>query len=73
MAADFSVIFEHTLNEACSVYSFSGSCPKTVSRITEVFSHRFYNAVTADCAHQSRRVVFFFLFFYFGEKGACPK
>ena len=48
--------------------------------LEKFFSHRFYNVVTAaawrtrDCAHRSRHVwLLLFLFFSFGEKGACPK
>ena len=62
----------------CSVYSFSWSCPKTVSRTREVFPtgsttlRRLQLWRTRDCAHRSRHVGIFF-FFSFGEKGACPK
>ena len=64
-----------------SVYSFSSSCPKTVSRTREVFPTgsttllRLQLSRTRDCAHRSRHVglLLFFVFFSFGEKGACPK
>ena len=36
----------------CSVYSFSSSCPKTVSRTREVFSHRFYVVTAAAFTHK---------------------
>ena len=47
---------------ACSVYSFSSSCPKTVSRTREVFPTgsttllRLQLSRTRDCAHRSRHV-----------------
>ena len=63
-----------------SVYSFSRSCPKTVSRTREVFPTgsttllRLQLSRTRDCAHRSRHVgLLLFCFFSFGEKGACPK
>ena len=46
----------------CSVYSFSRSCPKTVSRTREVFPtgsttlSRLQLSRTRDCAHRSRHV-----------------
>ena len=46
----------------CSVYSFSSSCPKTVSRTREVFPTgsttllRLQLSRTRDCAHRSRHV-----------------
>ena len=55
----------------CSVYSFSSSCPKTVSRTREVFPTgsttllRLQLSRTRDCAHRSRHVGFFFFFFFF--------
>ena len=54
----------------CSVYSFSRSCPKTVSRTREVFPTgsttllRLQLSRTRDCAYRSRHVgllLFFFL------------
>ena len=50
----------------CSVYSFSRSCPKTVSRTRVVFPTgsttllRLQLWRTKDCAHRSRQVQFFF-------------
>ena len=55
-----------------TVYSFSRSCPKTVSRTREVFPTgsttllRLQLSRTRDCAHRSRHVgLLLFLFFFF--------
>ena len=55
-------------NCECSVYSFSSSCPKTVSRTREVFPTgsttllRLQLSRTRDCAHRSRHVGLFLFF-----------
>ena len=60
----------------CSVYSFSRSCPKTVSRTREVFPTgsttllRLQLWRTRDCAHRSRH--FFFFFFLFWRERCLP-
>ena len=58
-----------------SVYSFSRSCPKTVSRTREVFPTgsttllRLQLSRTRDCAHRSRHVgLLLFLFFFLLER-----
>ena len=58
-----------------SVYSFSSSCPKTVSRTREVFPTgsttllRLQLSRTRDCAHRSRHVgLLVFLFFFLLER-----
>ena len=61
-----------------SVYSFSSSCPKTVSRTREVFPTgsttllRLQLSRTRDCAHRSRHVGLF-LFFFFWRERCLPK
>ena len=64
----------------CSVYSFSRSCPKTVSRTREVFPTgsttllRLQLWCTRDCAHRSRHVgLLLFLFFFFWRERCLPK
>ena len=63
----------------CSVYSFSRSCPKTVSRTREVFPTgsttllRLQLWRTRDCAHRSRHVGSFFFFFFFWRERCLPK
>ena len=62
-----------------SVYSFSSSCPKTVSRTREVFPTgsttllRLQLSRTRDCAHRSRHVGFLFCFFFFWRERCLPK
>ena len=62
---------------SCSVYSFSRSCPETLSRTREVFSHRFYNVVTAAALTHKRLCTpvtacwVFFFFFLFERKVAA--
>ena len=64
----------------CSVYSFSSSCPKTVSRTREVFPTgsttllRLQLSRTRDCAHRSRHVgLLLFFFFFFWRERCLPK
>ena len=58
----------------CSVYSFSSSCPKTVSRTREVFPTgsttllRLQLSRTRDCAHRSRHVGLLLFFFFLERK-----
>ena len=75
-----AITYNHLSRSFCSVYCFSRSCPKTVSRTREVFPTdsstllRLQLSRTRDCTHRSRHVgLLLFLFFSFGEKGACPK
>ena len=63
-----------------SVYSFSRSCPKTVSRTREVFPTgsttllRLQLSRTRECAHRSRHVgLLLFLFFFFWRERCLPK
>ena len=63
-----------------SVYSFSSSCPKTMSRTREVFPTgsttllRLQLSRTRDCAHRSRHVgLLLFLFFFFWRERCLPK
>ena len=63
-----------------SVYSFSRSCPKTVSRTREVFPTgsttllRLQLWRTRDCAHRSWHVgIFFFFLFSFWRERCLPK
>ena len=73
--ADWRACTTHAfLLDHCSVYSFSSSCPKTVSRTREVFPTgsttllRLQLSRTRDCAHRSRHVGFFFFFFFLLER-----
>ena len=72
-----SSFHEQTKKRFCSVYSFSWSCPKTVSRTREVFPTgsttllRLQLSRTRDCAHRSRHVgllLFLFCFFFLLER-----
>ena len=60
-----------------SVYSFSRSCPKTVSRTREVFPTGFTTLLrlqlsrTRDCAHRSRHVGLLLFFFLLERKVAA--
>ena len=65
-------------NQECSLYSFSRSCPKTVSKTREGFPTssttllRLQLSRTRDCVHRSRHVGFFFLFSFWRER-CLPK
>ena len=67
--------FQHnSIHEKSSVYSFSSSCPKTVSRTREVFPTgsttllRLQLSRTRDCAHRSRHVGLLLFFFCLERK-----
>ena len=73
----FSAAYLAPLNQVSknsSVYSFSSSCPKTVSRTREVFPTgsttllRLQLSRTRDCAHRSRHVGLFLFFFLLERK-----
>ena len=69
----FSSVFGETVI-LCSVYSFSSSCLKTVSRTRKVFPTgsttllRLQLSRTRDCAHRSRHVGLFLFFFLLERK-----